>query len=59
MKTRWREGWELKLFGYFGISRIVYKEMCDRRRGVIVNIVGAGGVLTAPAISAAGPAMPR
>jgi NAD(P)-dependent dehydrogenase (short-subunit alcohol dehydrogenase family) len=42
----WRAAWELKLFGYVGITRIVYEEMCRRRRGVIVNVVGAGGLMT-------------
>lgn len=50
----WRQSWELKLFGYVGISRIVYKEMCNRRRGVIVNIIGAGGVLTSAGYIAGG-----
>jgi NAD(P)-dependent dehydrogenase (short-subunit alcohol dehydrogenase family) len=54
-EDRWREGWELKLFGYFGITRIVYKEMCNRRRGVIINIVGAGGVLTGAGYICGGP----
>jgi hypothetical protein len=51
----WREAWELKLFGYFGISRIVYKEMCNRRRGVIINIIGVGGVLTGAGYICGGP----
>jgi NAD(P)-dependent dehydrogenase (short-subunit alcohol dehydrogenase family) len=42
----WRRAWDLKTFGYVGITRIVYKEMCRRRRGVIVNIVGTGGIVT-------------
>jgi 3-oxoacyl-[acyl-carrier protein] reductase len=42
----WRAAWDLKLFGYVGITRIVYAEMCKRRRGVIINIVGAGGLST-------------
>jgi hypothetical protein len=54
-EDRWREGWELKLFGYFGITRIVYKAMCDRRSGVIINIVGAGGVVTGAGYICGGP----
>lgn len=42
----WREAWDLKLFGYIGIARIVFKEMCARRRGVIINVVGVGGLMT-------------
>jgi 3-oxoacyl-[acyl-carrier protein] reductase len=40
----WRAAYDLKLFGYIGITRIVYAEMCRRRRGVIINIVGTGGL---------------
>jgi 3-oxoacyl-[acyl-carrier protein] reductase len=29
----WRAAWDLKLFGYIGITRIIYDEMCRRRRG--------------------------
>jgi|SRR5579875_2777783 len=42
----WRAGWDLKLYGFVGITRIIYKEMCRRKRGVIINIVGTGGVTT-------------
>lgn len=39
----WRVGWELKVFGYIGLTRLYLKKMQERRRGVIVNIIGAGG----------------
>jgi NAD(P)-dependent dehydrogenase (short-subunit alcohol dehydrogenase family) len=42
----WRAAWDGKLFGYVGVTRIVYKAMCERGRGVIVNIVGSGGITT-------------
>ncbi len=42
----WRAAWDAKLFGYVGLTRIVYKAMCARGKGVIVNIVGAGGITT-------------
>jgi NAD(P)-dependent dehydrogenase (short-subunit alcohol dehydrogenase family) len=45
-EDRWRAAWDLKLFGYIGISRIVYDAMQRRRRGVIVNVIGAGGLMT-------------
>jgi hypothetical protein len=45
-EDEWRAAWDLKLFGYVGITRIVYQAMCERRRGVIVNVVGTGGVST-------------
>lgn len=42
----WRKAWDLKMFGYIGITRIVYAEMCRRHSGVIINVVGAGGIST-------------
>ena len=39
----WRAGWELKLFGYINLTREVYRGMCERRRGVIVNVIGGAG----------------
>ena len=39
----WRAGWELKLFGYINLSREVYRGMCERRRGVIINVIGGAG----------------
>lgn len=38
-----REGWDLKVFGYINLTREIYREMCEKRRGVIVNIVGING----------------
>ncbi len=54
-EDRWRAAWDLKLFGYVGISRIVYKAMCERGRGVIVNIVGSGGITTSARYICGGP----
>lgn len=49
---KWREAWELKLFGYIGLTRNVYARMKARGRGVIVNIIGVGGERpTAPYIA--------
>ena len=39
----WREGWELKVFGYVNLTRAYFMRMKERKRGVIVNICGAGG----------------
>jgi 3-oxoacyl-[acyl-carrier protein] reductase len=39
----WRAGWDLKVFGYVGLTRHYLKEMEKRRRGVIINIIGLGG----------------
>jgi NAD(P)-dependent dehydrogenase (short-subunit alcohol dehydrogenase family) len=37
----WRKSWDLKVFGYVDLTRIIYPRMCARGSGVIVNIVGA------------------
>jgi 3-oxoacyl-[acyl-carrier protein] reductase len=39
----WRAGWELKLYGYIGLTRLYLERMKQRRGGVIINIIGAGG----------------
>ena len=39
----WRAGWDLKIYGYVGLTRLYLKKMKERRRGVIINIIGAGG----------------
>jgi NAD(P)-dependent dehydrogenase (short-subunit alcohol dehydrogenase family) len=38
--VRWREAWELKVFGYINMCREFYRGMQQRRAGVIVNIIG-------------------
>jgi NAD(P)-dependent dehydrogenase (short-subunit alcohol dehydrogenase family) len=38
----WREAWDLKVFGYIGLSRAVYPKLVERK-GVIVNVIGAAG----------------
>ena len=39
----WRKAWELKVFGYINLTRVVYAGMKKRRGGVIVNIIGSAG----------------
>jgi hypothetical protein len=39
----WRRAWDLKVFGFVSLCRAVYPAMAARRRGVIVNIIGAAG----------------
>jgi NAD(P)-dependent dehydrogenase (short-subunit alcohol dehydrogenase family) len=41
--ARWREAWDLKVFGYISFCRVVYAQMKARRAGVIVNVIGAAG----------------
>jgi 3-oxoacyl-[acyl-carrier protein] reductase len=42
-EERWREAWDLKVFGYINMSREYYRLMKARRKGVIINILGNGG----------------
>jgi NAD(P)-dependent dehydrogenase (short-subunit alcohol dehydrogenase family) len=42
-ETRWRQAWDLKVFGYINMTRRFYALMAARKRGVIVNIVGSAG----------------
>ena len=42
-EARWREAWDLKVFGYINMTRRFYALMAERRSGVIVNILGAAG----------------
>ena len=42
-EERWRAAWDLKVFGYINMTRRFYAQMRARRRGVIVNILGAAG----------------
>ncbi len=39
----WRAAWELKVFGFLSFTRVIYPVMCERRRGVILNIIGTAG----------------
>ncbi len=39
----WRRSWDLKVFGYINLSRLVYARMKPRRHGVIVNVIGSAG----------------
>ena len=45
-ETRWRQAWELKLFGFINLTRHIYAAMVERKSGVIVNVVG--GAATNP-----------
>jgi len=42
-EDRWREAWDLKVFGYINMCREYYRLMKERRKGVIINILGNGG----------------
>ncbi|HKW36257.1 MAG TPA: SDR family oxidoreductase [Burkholderiales bacterium] len=45
----WRAGWDLKVFGYVALTRHYLAGMKARKRGVIVNIIGAAGERPIPA----------
>ncbi|MDP7174270.1 MAG: SDR family oxidoreductase [Alphaproteobacteria bacterium] len=40
---RWREAWDLKVFGYINLCRIFHARMASRGQGVIVNVIGLAG----------------
>lgn len=42
-EAAWRQGWDLKVFGYVGMARLYIARMRARKSGVIINIIGAGG----------------
>jgi NAD(P)-dependent dehydrogenase (short-subunit alcohol dehydrogenase family) len=42
-ESRWREAWDLKVFGYINMTRLYLDLMTARGDGVIVNITGTAG----------------
>jgi len=42
-EERWREAWDLKVFGYINLTRAAYRRMKARGDGVIVNVIGMAG----------------
>ncbi len=42
-EPEWRRGWDLKVFGYINLTRLLYPRMKDRGRGVIINNIGNAG----------------
>jgi len=42
--ARWREAWDLKVFGFLSLCRAHYPAMCRRGHGVIVNVIGSAGM---------------
>ncbi len=45
---KWRDGWELKGFGYIDMIRLVYPAMKKAGGGVIINNIGSGGEVCDP-----------
>jgi NAD(P)-dependent dehydrogenase (short-subunit alcohol dehydrogenase family) len=48
-ESKWRAGWELKVFGYINLTRAIYPRMKARGGGVIINNIGNGGEVFDPA----------
>jgi 3-oxoacyl-[acyl-carrier protein] reductase len=44
-EARWRQAWELKLFGYINLVRAMLPVMSARGSGVIANIIGMAGAV--------------
>ncbi len=42
-EARWRDAWNLKVFGYINMCRRFYAAMKTRGHGVIINILGMAG----------------
>lgn len=42
-EAKWRAAWDLKVFGYVNLARAAFARMRERKRGVIVNVIGLGG----------------
>ncbi len=40
---RWIEAWQLKVFGYVHMTKLVLEQMKPRKAGIIVNIIGMAG----------------
>ncbi|MBV9750164.1 MAG: SDR family oxidoreductase [Acetobacteraceae bacterium] len=40
--ARWRAAWDLKVFGFIGVTRALYPRLKERS-GVVVNVIGAAG----------------
>ena len=39
----WRKSWDLKVFGYINLIRLIYPKFTERKNGVIINIIGNSG----------------
>jgi NAD(P)-dependent dehydrogenase (short-subunit alcohol dehydrogenase family) len=47
-EAKWREGWELKVYGYINLCRLYYPRMKAAGGGVIINNIGNGGEISDP-----------
>ncbi|MEM9611901.1 MAG: short-chain dehydrogenase/reductase [Actinomycetota bacterium] len=44
----WREAWDLKVFGYINLTRLILPEMEARGSGVVINVVGSAALRPKP-----------
>ena len=45
----WRAAWDLKVYATIDLTRLIYARMKQRRRGVIINVIGiSGGEMIVP-----------
>ena len=44
----WREGMDLKFWGYVHLCKLFSEQMCARKSGTIINIIGMGGRAVRP-----------
>lgn len=42
-EAEWRQAWDLKVFGYLNLCRLLLPTMVNRGSGVIVNLIGGEG----------------
>jgi NAD(P)-dependent dehydrogenase (short-subunit alcohol dehydrogenase family) len=54
--ARWRAAMDAKYFPYINVIDPVIKKMASRKRGAIINIIGAGGKVASPTHLAGGAA---
>lgn len=47
-EARWREAWDLKVFGYTNTCRAALENMKSRGKGVIINVIGSAGERPSP-----------
>lgn len=43
-EKEWRAAWDLKVFGYINLCRLLLPQMTERGSGVIVNVIGTAAV---------------
>lgn len=53
-EAQWKEGWELKFYGYLALARAYYPRMCARRSGVLLNVMGISADRPGPGTLAVG-----